>query len=228
MSTSRTPRPLDGATPVSIEPETAESPNSDAFRPPPRRGRHVYLRPVTPEDYGRLRMLELGEELGVRWRFRGSTPPAERWQPGSGILAQFLVVRQGNHRAIGIASIYQYDFQDQHAYLAAATFEPGQRSPLMVHGLALFLNYVFTCWNFRKLYLELPEYNVTRLSSSLGDLLVEEGRLREDIYYDGRWWDKVTLSLYRERWKQRAERALTAALPPTPRVASVRLPDITG
>ncbi len=45
------------------------------------------------------------------------------------------------------------------AYFAALRFEPGDRSPLMVLGISLFLRYVFTNWEFEKLYMEVPEYN---------------------------------------------------------------------
>jgi hypothetical protein len=194
------------------------------FKNPPLRGRHVYLRPVNPEDYGYMRALDLGEELGVRWRFRGATPSPEQWaQAGGAQLAQFMVTRSSDNRPLGAAAVYQHNFQDEHAYLAVAAFDT-DRNPLMVLGTALFVEYVFTCWNFRKLYLDLPEYNLPQLASGVGTLFAEEGRLREHMYYDGRFWDKLVLALYRRTWEERSGRLLAAALPAKRRSASLRLP----
>lgn len=195
------------------------------FAAPSLFGRHVYLRPMTPQDYGFVRMMDLSEQLGVRWRFRGATPSAEQWvQAGGSVLAQFLVIRAADQAPLGMTTAYQQSFQDQHAYLAVATFDPARRSPLMVFGASLFIEYVFTCWNFRKLYLELPEFNVSQVASGVGTLLVEEARLREHLYYNGRFWDKVILALYRRTWEELSGRTLSAALPPKPRIASVRRP----
>jgi hypothetical protein len=53
--------------------------SGDRFRVAPLHGRHVLLRPVSPEDYRFLRSADLGGELGVRWRYRGQTASPEQW-----------------------------------------------------------------------------------------------------------------------------------------------------
>jgi hypothetical protein len=194
-----------------------------SFRNPSLRGRHVYLRPVVPEDYSFLRMVDTSAELGVRWRFRGSTPSPEQWvQAGGAQLAQFMVVRASDHQPLGLTTAYNQNFQDQHAYLAAMSFDAMSPNPLMVLGTAIFIEYVFTCWSLRKLYMELPEFNLPQFGSAVGSLFAEEGRLREDMYYDGRYWDKVVLALYRATWDERKARILTAAMPATRRTAVIR------
>lgn len=70
------------------------------------------------------------------------------WGP---VLAQFMVVARQRNEAIGLVAAYQANFQDGFAHVAAARFNPYSRSPLMVLGVAVFLQYVFTCWNLRKL-----------------------------------------------------------------------------
>src|SRR4051812_8572349 len=103
-----------------------------SFAAPSLRGRHVYLRPVVPEDYAFLRMADTSAELGVRWRFRGSTPSPEQWaQAGSVQLAQFMVVRTSDHQPLGVTTAYNQNFQDAHAYLAAAAFDSAGPNPLM-------------------------------------------------------------------------------------------------
>src|SRR2546423_14589819 len=123
---------------------------SAEFKTAPLRGRQVYLRPVAPEDYGLMRAVDLSEELGVRWRFRGATPSMEQWvQSGGAQLAQFLVVRSSDHVRLGTATVYQQNFQDEHAYLALASLTGGKRNPLLMLGAALFIEHVFRCWTFR-------------------------------------------------------------------------------
>jgi hypothetical protein len=195
------------------------------FKTAPLRGRHVYLRPVAQDDYGLMRAVDLSEELGVRWRFRGATPSMEQWvQSGGAQFAQFVVIRSSDHVRLGTTTLYQQNFQDEHAYFALASFTGAKRNPLLMLGAALFIQYVFTCWNFRKLYMELPEYNLAQFESGVGTLFELEARLREHMYFDGRFWDKVILALYRRTWEERSGRLLEAALPAKERVARVRIP----
>lgn len=196
------------------------------FSPPSLEGRHVYLRTLTVADYPGIRLAEGGGDLGVRWRFRGSTASPEQWVQSiwQAVLVQFLIVRRSDHEPIGIVVAYRPSFQDQHAYLGVAAFPSRKRSPLMMFGTALFIEYVFTCWNFRKLYLELPEFNLSQFSSGLGRFLEQEGRMREHLWYAGRMWDQVVLALYRDTWQRESRRVLAMASPEP--VVRVRLPDL--
>jgi hypothetical protein len=180
---------------------------------PSLRGRSVLLRPVTPEDYHSLHGVELGPDLGPRWRFRGATPSPEQWSQvtWSSTLAQFLVVSRQSNKPIGITAVHQANFQDGYAYMSAASFEPSRPSPAMMIGLAIFLNYVFTCWNFRKLYMEVPEYNFGQFSSVVTRYGQVEARLREHLYFDGTYWDQLTLAIYRDRWRTAGAKAVRAA-----------------
>jgi RimJ/RimL family protein N-acetyltransferase len=194
---------------------------------PSLNGKHVYLRPVNPGDYPYLQHIELGSELAGRWRFRGATPAPETWAQAfwGTVLAQFLVIARDGDRPVGLVLAYRADFQDGHAYLAVLRFDPNDHSPLMLSGVALFLRYVFTCWNFRKLYMESLELNYQQFASGTGQLFEVEGRLRDHSYYAGRYWDQLILSIDRETWAREGERHLAAAdQPPRPAGAWVRLP----
>lgn len=204
----------------------ADSPAGEAetrFLLPPVRGRHVYLRPLLPGDYAFVSAAELSGELARRWRFRGATVSPERWAQATweAALAQFLVFGATSQRPLGLVVVYRPSFQDGHACLAAETFQVQSRGPLMILGIALFLDYVFTCWNFHKLYLEVPEYNLPAIASGLGNILVLEGRLQKHWWYGGRQWDQLILALYRDRWVDAAPRFLSAER--EPRGQSVRV-----
>lgn len=166
----------------------------------------IQLQPVSVSDYDRLRQIELSENLGALWRCGGSTPSPEAWAHGlsAGVLAQFLVVRANDQVPVGIVACYKADFQHQFAYLAAAKFVRADRTTHLMEATVLFIEYLFSCWAFRKLYLEVNGYNLEQFSSGVGRLLEEEGRLSEHVYFGGRYWDQHLLSLWRDRWEESA------------------------
>jgi hypothetical protein len=197
-----------------------------SFRVPPLRGRHVFLRPVAPDDYRFLRAAELGGELAVRWRLRGASASPEQWAQNlwQSVLAQYLVVGAREPTPLGLVAVYQPNHRDGFAFLAAERFGPPRPVPVMMFGVALFIEHVFRCWNFHKLYLEVPEYNVSQLASGIGRLFTLEGRLREHLWYDGRRWDQIVLALYRDTWARESRRLLAAAVGPGDVVLRVPLP----
>jgi hypothetical protein len=123
-----------------------------------------------------------------------------------------------------LVALYRADFQDGHAYLAAEKFASAKPGPLMMLGVALFVDYVFACWNFHKLYLEVAEYNVDQFESGIGRLFEVEGRLREHIWYDGRRWDQLFFAMYRDAWHRESARLLAAARPRGDLRVHVRMP----
>jgi hypothetical protein len=110
-----------------------------------------------------------------------------------------------------MVAVHQANFQDGYAHMSAARFEPSKPSPLMMLGVAIFLNYVFTCWSFRKLYMEVPDYNFAPFAAAVGRYCEMEGRLKGHYHYAGRHWDQIILAIHREQWEGKADRVLRAA-----------------
>jgi RimJ/RimL family protein N-acetyltransferase len=193
-----------------------DTPQHDEFEPARLTGRHVTLRPVTLNEYESLRQVELSEPFIARWRHRGATPPPEVWAQGmgQGVLAQFLVVRNDTNVPVGMVVLYNADFQHRFAYLAVMNFQANMPSPMMMTGVILFVEYVFRCWDFRKLYVETAEFNYRQFRSGTGRMLTHEGTLKDHFFYDGRYWDEHILALYREHWESDSGPLLAAALPP--------------
>lgn len=207
----------------------AEAGAGAEFAAPRVYGNHVYLRPVTPNDYPVIQAMELGGDLATRWRFRGSTPSPEQWLRTlwSDVLAQHLVVERRENGLVGLALAYRPNFQDGHAYLGAVRFGPRTHSPLMLLGVGIFIHYVFTCWPFRKLYFETTEYNYSQFASGAGDLFEVEGRLREHRFVAGRYWDELILGISREHWMSRGERLVDIECPRDVRRVHLRRPPRT-
>jgi hypothetical protein len=53
----------------------------------------------------------------------------------------------------------------------------------------------------RKLYFEIPEYNMPEIQSVVDVLLHREGVLKNHSYYAGRYWNRNILALYREDYE---------------------------
>jgi hypothetical protein len=198
----------------------------DATTGPRLFGTHVYLRPVTPGDYPFIQMMELGGELGTRWRFRGATPSPDQWTHAlwHNVLVQYLVLDRKNDKPVGLVLAYRANFQDGHAYIAAARLGQPRLSPLMLLGSGVFIHYVFTCWNFRKLYFETTEYNYPQFASGAGRLFEIEGRLIGHRFFDGRHWDELILAVTRDAWMERGKRLVELECPPGLRRIRVRMP----
>lgn len=178
-------------------------------------GRAVALRPVAQGDYEFLRCAELSESLGPRWRFRGSTPAPEQYPQSlwQGVSAQFVVVETGSFKPIGLVSLYNVEPGHGTAYVGVADLHNGGGPTHVVQGAVLFLAYVFTIWQIRKLYFEAYEFNLQQFSSLNGRWMHEEARLRNHFFLGGRYWDLVTLALYHDDWTRWKQRVLPRVLP---------------
>lgn len=180
--------------------------------PPPRgsyRSHNTTIRPLEPSDIPVLYQATLRPQSAHRWRFRGRTPSPEEFESvlfGRDVLAQFIVIEAGGGRPVGLVVGYDPDTTSGHCSVAVQRAWDHDRSAgLMFEGAFVMVQYLFDHFNLRKLYFDVPEYNLTLFSQSPGSLLVEEGRLIDHYYYGDRYWDRVTFALYRSTWDETAE-----------------------
>jgi hypothetical protein len=187
--------------------------NGKTFAPPALSWRDVLLRPLRTSDYEYVQIAETTGDLAARWRFHGTTPGHQEWveRTFAGVLAQYLVFTSPTAPPIGIVTAYEARFEDGHAKLAAARLGESDRSPAMIAAVALLIRHVFACWNLRKLYMDVPEYNLPQFNSLVGRYFQEEGRLQNHVFFGGEYWDHVTLALYRETWQEHEARLLPDA-----------------
>jgi RimJ/RimL family protein N-acetyltransferase len=168
------------------------------------RGEKVLLRPVSPKDYEPLFAVELSDQLGTRWRHEGATPSFEYWVQlfWTGVLAQFLVVPNGAGAPCALVTAYSANHKDQWCYVAVARLSSHGPVELPFHGLALFIEYLFSTWPFRKLYAEASASSFAGFRAASGVFFEEEGRLSRHYFRNGEWEDMHILSLSRERWSR--------------------------
>jgi hypothetical protein len=163
----------------------------------------VRLRALSLRDTEWLRDAETDEFLAFRWRLHGAHPnPFDAEQIWVGALALFVVERASDASVMGILSAYQADQRNGHCRVAAARLEPGKSMDTgFMSAVAIFFDYLFGGWPFRKLYLETPEFNVPQFASVIDrGLMSVEARLREFVFLSGRYWDMLFLSVSRETW----------------------------
>lgn len=188
-------------------PRAADAPVPEA---PSLVGRRITLLPTVPDHYPFLYELATSQEIGFRWRYGGQIPQYEVFvqQMWTGVLAQFLITKTESGQALGLTVAYNADLRNGHAYIAAVMDQNEAFPGSGVEASALFLNYVFATWNFRKLYAEVLEFNLPQFSSGLGNAFKEEGVLRAHQYYGGRFWDMHLVAYYRETWEVEGSRLL--------------------
>jgi RimJ/RimL family protein N-acetyltransferase/acyl carrier protein len=180
-------------------------PSSDTTtRPPSWEGKRVSIRPVLPNDRQRLYEWTIHPNNCVRWRFRGGIPDPTEFERSldAGVLVQFITTRKETVEAVGLVTAYNANHRDGHVFVSALCDPRYQSSGLLIEGFALLIDYLFLNWPFRKIYLESMEFNLGQYANSLGRLLIEEGRLKDHVFYDDRYWDLVTAALYRADWSK--------------------------
>ncbi|ADP81352.1 GNAT family N-acetyltransferase [Pseudofrankia inefficax] len=168
--------------------------------PPRLAGQFFRLVPVLPQAAPFLYGLAVSPEVGFRWRYRGAVPAYQQFEQHdmwNGILAQFLVESIQTNQPAGHVMCYNPDLSLGNAYIGAAMTGQYLGSGIAAEPVRLFINYVFDVWPFRKLYLEMPEFNFQQFASVSNRGLHVEARLRDHDYYRGRRWDRLILAAYR-------------------------------
>jgi RimJ/RimL family protein N-acetyltransferase len=190
---------------------------NSAFRQGPsaiREGRFVRLRAVRDLDRPFLYGMLTDPEIGARWRFRGAVPRPEAFERvlWDGVLAQFVVEGRRDGVPKGVVTSYGANLSAGTASMAVALAADHVRHGLGVEAAYLFCDYQFATWSLRKLYLETPEFNCGRFLGAIGRYCHVEGVLRDHEYFDGRYWDSVSLAVYRadvERFAQEHPRLVS-------------------
>lgn len=188
--------------------------NRPAARPP--RGSYrtpsATLRPIVPADIEALYLASLDPITTHRWRFRGTTPSFSDFTAAmyaSDVLSQYMVINAEDGAPVGLAVAYAPSHIARHAKVAlqrvnVAQEHQGSTQGLMIEGFMAFVQFLFDHFDLRRVYLEVPEYNMSLFDIGAGSIFDVEGRLRDHLYWGDRLWDMYILTLDRERWDEAA------------------------
>ena len=168
--------------------------------------RRIRLRIITERDRAFLYELMTSPQSGGRVRFAGATPSPEKIASSlwDSVLAQFVIEGVDSQKPFGLVAITSPNFRDGFAYISALGPPQTQGRGLIAEGVLLGFHYAFTTWPFRKIYMEASEESYAAFKSGLGRFFVEEGRLREHAFWNGRFMDVLILAVYRKIWAAHA------------------------
>jgi RimJ/RimL family protein N-acetyltransferase len=171
--------------------------------PASRSGRSVRLVPVNREHLDFLYSLATEESIGYRWVLYGQAPSREAFEQRlwSGVLSQFVVFSTGNGSPMGTTLAYNGDLNSRYAYVGMAVIPEAVGTGVGIEAMDLFVGYLFKTFNLRKLYYELPAYNLPEIRTLVGTVFREEGVLKGHTYYAGDYWDRHIFALYREDYE---------------------------
>ena len=170
-------------------------------------GDRVALRPLTPEDAAILAPWVLDDEV-THFMFTGQRPVTVeqlrediRREASNLVNAVFLVLDWATGRPVGYAGLY-----DIHPTARKAEFR-------IIVGAKEFWNkgygtevtellsfYGFDRLNLNKVWLGVIEENVGAVRADRKAGFRDEGRLRQELYRDSRYYDALRMSILREEY----------------------------
>jgi len=182
--------------------------NTDGTSPPPFDlesyvSQTVFMRPLLPQDHEPLYFAALEPQNSYRWRYRGQTISFREFSDSlsQGVLAQFAFASVADSSLVAYCSSYNYDPAAQHCAFAVQRLDfEDSADTAVVESAGLFLNYLFRTFNLRKVFADIPEYNMPAFGV-LPDVFETEGTRRDYYWHAGRFWTEVTISTSRAAWQ---------------------------
>lgn len=188
----------------------------------PLEGPSVRLRPLVAADANALYAIATTPSAMLRWRFRGGTPSPESFYASLWLdtLVLFAIVDKRTNSTLGVFSCVSPDFRNQHAQVSILMDDATWGRGKGMEAMAVATHYVFAAFPFRKLYAETMEFNFDQFAFGEGRFFEVEGRLIGHEYFDGRFWDFLTLAIYREQALDEIDRLLGRWLPRRPNITT--------
>lgn len=117
-------------------------------------------------------------------------------------------VKEGDAwRHIGGCGLFAFDHQVRRAEFGITIGDKSYWDQgLGSEATRLILDFGFNTLNLQKIMLRVYEYNhrAQQVYAKLG--FVEEGRLRRDRFFDGKYYDTILMGILREEWQAGSER----------------------
>lgn len=98
-------------------------------------------------------------------------------------------------KTIGYIAGYNYNKVDGYIYITSIL---EKHKNLNKEALKLFIDYIFKCFPIRKIYCEVYENDNDKLDILQTIGFSEEATLDKDVFFDGKYYNKHILALYRE------------------------------
>lgn len=169
-----------------------------------RKGKRVTLRLIDENDAETLVMWINDPEVT---KFLGSSKPTsfeeeKKWVEdvnGKKDRLSFMIEVEGT--PIGNISIFEIDHIHRTATTGTMIGDKGYWGKgYGTEAKMLLLDYAFNVLNLRKIKSEVFVFNERSVAYAKKCGYVEEGTLKKERYYNGKYWDLVLLAVYRDAW----------------------------
>jgi RimJ/RimL family protein N-acetyltransferase len=170
-------------------------------------GPNIYLRPVEPED-ARTMVVWFNDPEVTRFllRYQPMTLAEEveflRRRAESPSDVVLGIVLRADDQLIGVCGLHQLDVRNRHASFGInlgdkSTWGKGYGT----EATRLMVRHAFDTLNLHRVWLHVYEYNQrgVRAYEKVGFRL--EGRLRQDTFREGKYWDTLVMAVLREEWE---------------------------
>ena len=180
-------------------------------------GPSIRLRPITRADYGFLWQCRTHPDILYLWLQGRSLPTFEQYsQELDGLLSgKFLttLLMETHDGSAPVGYVFAYDFSPfDHTTFINIVIHPNYvQYGWAAEASILFLNYLFTFFDLRKVSMEVFAFNQLALEPLLQMGARIEGRFLGQRYYQGAYHDVIRLAVMHEDWNQVAP-MLKAAL----------------
>jgi RimJ/RimL family protein N-acetyltransferase len=173
-------------------------------------GSTIYLRPLEKADAPTIATWFNDPEVThFLRRYQPLTVAAEeaflqRISESETDLALAIVVREGE-RFIGVTGLHFFDLRNRHASFGITLGDKSASSK--GYGTAvtrLLVAHAFQTLNLNRVWLHVHEFNPRGLRAYEKAGFRIEGRLRQDTFRDGRYWDTIVMGILREEWQSSA------------------------
>jgi RimJ/RimL family protein N-acetyltransferase len=141
------------------------------------------------------------------WRFGGllldqNTFTRELWV---GVHHQVVAVSRQNGNICGLATSLGFTPEHRRTSLSIIT-DPEAGTAVGAETSFLFIEYLFRCFDLRKISLEVAQPNIIRLQGALRYVLQREGTLQNHLWLDGKPVDLHLFAIFAEEWAKLSHR----------------------
>jgi RimJ/RimL family protein N-acetyltransferase len=171
------------------------------------KGGKVLLRAIEREDLKRLHELESNVELVLLGDGHWQPEPLAAFEKNFDKLLEgderhwFVIEADG--RVIGKIGFVQSNRRNGTAEFGIEIYDPEYIGKGYGRdAINVLLDWAFRIQNFRRIWLKTNAANERALRCYQAVGFVEEGRLRQQLYYEGRYVDAVLMGLLRSEWEE--------------------------
>jgi RimJ/RimL family protein N-acetyltransferase len=154
-------------------------------------GRRVTVEHLTTDRLAWLYASSIAGELLQRWRLFGRTPSLEQFMMNlfRDSYCQLVIVGLGDGSPVGLAQLYGVDFRSGHAFFSLFLEAESIGTGWPLEGAALAIDWIADRFALRRLYFEIPTFNLQALGRTVERFSDSVFVLRRHRYYAHEYHD---------------------------------------